>query len=230
MKWQVLILSQQSRNEMRADLLAELTKQMAGRDVVPLVMLYDPTLSLGDNRNRMLQLSRAEYVSFFDDDDWPAPDYVAKVLPLLDGVDYVGFQVQTYCAHFDYWPYGQTFHSLRYNDWSREGMNFYRDISHINPMRRELAIQGRFVDASKNFGEDANWAASMRKLGIVKTEHYIPEVMYHYIWRAMKRDSFDLADTRRINLVESIKGTNKSAHHSCPECEKAFGRPNAFAP
>lgn len=234
-KWQILVLTQPSRNAMREQLSEELNRQIriaapqkhrgGNPQVSLLVMFHDPSLTLGENRTRMLALARSEYVCFFDDDDWPAPDYVAKIFPLLDGVDYVGFRVQTYCAHFDYWPFGETFHSLKYDGWSRDGMNFYRDISHINPIRRELAVKAEFVDASKNFGEDAHWAESMRKLGIVKTQHYIDSVMYHYIWRALKEDAKDIDDPKRKALIEQIRTGKGSEHHSCPECEKVFGRP-----
>src|ERR1019366_10063498 len=106
--------------------------------VETVVRKFDPTLSLGENRQRMTEASNALYTNFVDDDDLVAPDYVARILPLLDGVDYVGFRLSLYN---DGRPQSPTFHSLKYPNWFANATGLYRDISHVNPMRRELAVK-----------------------------------------------------------------------------------------
>lgn len=205
MKFQVLILTQPSRAAMLEQLTAEFARQQKELGWPPcdvLVGVFDPNLTLGENRNALKARATAEYICFFDDDDWPAADYLARILPLLDGIDYIGFELQMYCQHLQYCEYGHTYHSLKYPDWSRNGMNFYRDITHVNPMRRDLAMQAEF---DGNYGEDARWAKVLREKGIVKTEHYIAAPMYHYIWRATKNDEFDYSDPYRLKIMESIR-------------------------
>lgn len=223
-KWELLFLTQPSRRNFINQLFEELIRQGTTHRYDYIVVkqkLFDSSMTLGENRNAMLQDSDAEYVSFFDDDDWPAPNFLETIYPLLDGVDYVGFRVQCYLAQHEFIPYGTTIHSLAYSSlpepWSNEGGTFLRDIVHINPIRRELAIQAKFP--AKNFGEDHGWANELRSKGIVKTEHFVDEIMYHYIWRAAKDDAFDYRDPRRLALLERIKeGAQK---HHCPECAAA---------
>lgn len=205
MKWQILCLTQPSRKEMFEQLSAEFARQfreLGWPKVDLLAHSFDPSIDLGANRNALKAKATAEYVSYFDDDDFPEHDYVSTILPLLDGTDYIGHKIQCWCSHLKYQEYGDTDHSLRYTGWSREGMRFLRDISHVNPMRRELAMQ---ADFDGGFGEDARWAARIRDLGIVKTEHYIPRVMYHYIWRAIKRDETDYSDPYRLRIMDRVK-------------------------
>lgn len=201
MKLELLILTQPVRKEMLSQLLQELARQsQPGLGIT--LQTWDSKLDLGQNRNVLLEQATADYVMFWDDDDWPAHDFIRTILPLLDGVDYVGYRLQTWCQHLRYQEYGETDHSLKYKDWSREGMKFFRDISHVNPMRRELAIQAKF---DGGFGEDHRWAQKIRNLGIVKTEHYVPRVMYHYIWRAVKHDEADYSDPYRLRIIDRVR-------------------------
>lgn len=206
MKLQLLVLTQPARHEMLKQLGDELERQGAHGshlgEVGYIAQMWDEKLDLGQNRNALMDRATAEYVAFFDDDDWPAHDFIETILPLLDGVDQVGYELQTWCQHLRYQEYGQTYHSLKYRDWSREGMKFFRDISHVNPMRRELAMQAKF---DGGFGEDHRWAQKIRNLGIVKTEHYIPRVMYHYIWRAIKHDDSDYSDPHRLSIINRVR-------------------------
>jgi hypothetical protein len=152
------------------------------------IKMHDPELSLGTNRQKMREKSNAEYVCFVDDDDLVSPDYVARILPLLDGIDYVGFRVQAYENGIPL-P-GPTYHSLLCGGWFDKTYadgtkSWHRDISHINPIKRELALA---VPMYGGFAEDSRWAGDLRALGIVKTEHYIEDVMYHYLSRPNKTD------------------------------------------
>lgn len=212
-KLDVLILSQPSRLLFLGQIMQEIGRQTVNHpDVGVIVRCFDPELTLGENRNILRAKSSAEYVQYIDDDDALTSDYFDRIMPFLheaDGwcpPDYIGFRLQCYCTHMNWTRYGNTFHSLEYGSrpdpWAREGQNFYRDITHINPMRRELAIQ---ADFDGGFGEDCRWAAKIRKLGIVKTQSYIPDVMYHYIWRAVKNDMADAVNPTRLALLEAIR-------------------------
>jgi len=164
-------------------MLNGLLPQIEKADGLELVIHSHDCKTLGETRQSMIEQAKGEYVSFVDDDDVVSPRYVDAIYPLLDGVDYIGFHVETYGNGK---PMGRAYHSLRYGAWYTNNDGFYRDISHLNPIKRKLAARGQFVGQS---GEDCHWADSMRSLGIVKTEHYIPEVMYYYYYRPNKNSS-----------------------------------------
>jgi hypothetical protein len=194
MRWEILCLTMPTRTEFLYSLKAILEPQIHAHkgEVQFVVKLSDPEISLGANRQKMREESSAEYINFFDDDDCPALDYVDRILPLLDGVDYIGFRVQAY-EDGKALP-GPTYHSLLCGGWFDKtyadgSKSWHRDISHINPIRRELALK---VPIYGGFGEDSRWSGDLRKLGIVKTEHFIEQTMYFYLSRTDKIDGVKL--------------------------------------
>jgi hypothetical protein len=113
-----------------------------------------------------------------DDDDRVSPNYVQRILPLLQpgDVDYVGWRMQ---AYIDGQPLKPTYHSLKFNGWWENQEGYYRHISHLNPIRRRLALEESF--RSPHFPEDVGWALRLAAKNVVKTEAYIgDEPMYHY--------------------------------------------------
>lgn len=185
MKWSILCLTQKGRERFLARLAGVLRPQLEEYpDVEFTIRKFDPLFDLGNNRQMMMNDSSAEYISQVDDDDLVPADYVSTIYPLLDGIDYVGFRLQLYIDGEKQKP---TYHSLRYKEWNADQQGFYRDISHLNPIRRELAIQ---APMSGGGGEDQRWADAIRRLGIVKTEHYCGDdkVMYYYLFRNRKTE------------------------------------------
>ena len=187
MKWDILCLTMPTRTYFLERLRRNLDGQL--RSGVRLkIMFHNPDISLGDNRQLMREESDADYICFIDDDDLVDSLYVSRILPLLDGVDYIGFRVQAY--ENDVPLPGPTYHSLLCGGWFDKTYadgtkSWHRDISHINPIKRELALA---VPMYGGFAEDSRWAGDLRSLGIVKTEHYIEDVMYHYLSRPNKTD------------------------------------------
>jgi hypothetical protein len=178
-KWEILCLTMNSREQFLARLMAVLFPQIVtGVDIR--IRTCDPLYTLGQNRDMLRRASGAEYQNFVDDDDLVPADYVSSILPLLDR-DYVGFQVQGYADGIP--DTKLAYHSLRYSEWSEDENGYYRDISHLNPMRRELAM---LEPMEGGHGEDRRWADRMRARGALKTEHYIPRVMYSYYFRSHK--------------------------------------------
>lgn len=130
------------------------------------------------------------YLSFVDDDDLVPEFFVAEVLAALDlRPDFVGWQVQVYNRGQ---PKQVSYHSLQYGGWVNDGDKLYRDITHINPMRTDLAAQADFRVAAAGQPEDRLWVEQLR--GRLRTEVVIDKVMYHYLyspatssWRYPKR-------------------------------------------
>jgi hypothetical protein len=175
--WDILLPTIPHRHEQMCALLAEIDKQ------------HQPglaMLALRDNLERpgnasyakwqeLTELSSADYISFIGDDDWVAPDFVARIMTALASKpDYVGFPVRyTYNGV----PQVPVEHSLAHSGWLTTSGQLYRDIVHHNPIRRELALLATWRTEQ---GGDSLWADDLRATGQVRTEIWIPEPMYYY--------------------------------------------------
>lgn len=177
-KLEILILTMSTREKFLRRILDCLEPQLTP-EVKITIRLCDPMLTLGENREVMRQASVGEYIAFVDDDDVVACDYVKTILPLLDGVDIIGMECQLYVdGELD--PH-RDFHTITAGSWYNTETAFYRDISHLSPIRRDLALA---APMEGGHGEDGRWADKMRALGILKTEHYIADkIMYYYLFR-----------------------------------------------
>ena len=211
-KWELLILTQPGREAFLARLMAVLKPQLEEfPDVKVTVRKFDDKLDLGTNRQIMRDQSSGEYSNYLDDDDLVPANYISTIYPLLDGVDYVGFRLQMYSDGEKQKP---TFHSLKYKEWNADQDGFYRDISHLNPIRRELALAATM---SGWHGEDARWSDRLRQLGIVKSEHFVDEVMYFYYWRSNKNDY--PAPSLQVNITRHNPMENVGQRNIvCPNC------------
>jgi hypothetical protein len=174
-KWSILIASALSRSGMLDMLLAELRYQKKEYPDVDIIVLVDDcVMPLDAKRNMLVSMATGDYVSFIDDDDSVASDYIASIYPLLDGVDYIGFQLQHYNKGIASKP---TYHSLQYKGWSESDDGYYRGISHLNPIRHSIAQRFGFEGS---YAEDASWAKRIEQSGLAQTEHYINKIMYFY--------------------------------------------------
>lgn len=176
-RWSILIVSVSERGQQLKAMLTELLEQIEPYegDVTVLCYVDDFDHPRWAARQLLVDEATADYVNFVDDDDFLAGDYVERIHACLDGVvDYVGFRLQCF---WDDEPLKPTTHSLRYAGWSEDAEGFYRGISHLNPMRRELAAKVRFPEVRF---EDHDWAQELMALDIVKTEAFVDEVLYFY--------------------------------------------------
>jgi glycosyltransferase involved in cell wall biosynthesis len=214
MKLQILILTQKSRREFLEQLISLFEPQIAllgvrKFDHVDIMVREDSTLEgkqVGDKRESLRQRSDGEYIAFFDDDDLPASDYISRILPQLDGADTIGFECQL-------WNDRQRdpkrdFHTIKSVGWFNTPTSYHRDISHLQPMRREVALA---APMEGGYGEDRRWAERMRALGVVKTENYVDSVLYYYLMRTRKDDAKDPHHPWRLEMVDRIRGEIKAA-------------------
>ena len=183
MKWQILIPTIQHRTEIFTTLMESLAPQLeaANGEVEVLVFRDNLEANIGDKRQRLVDESTAEYINHVDDDDLLADDYVSTLLPLMDGVDTVtydllvdaeglpdGFTVKTSIEFTPYW-YGTHKHC---------------DIGHLMPMRREIHSLGSW---NGGWEDDLRWRDGV--LGNVKTENRVEKALYTYrvsngsLWR-----------------------------------------------
>lgn len=178
MIWSILIASLARRSELLARVLADLGQQSApGMEIV--VYRNHGEKPLGEIRQALVEEARGEYLCFVDDDDRLPEYYVSEILPRLDGaIDYVGWRMQ---AYFDGLPLKPTYHTLDSDGWWETDTAYYRDVSHLNPVRTALARRCDFRRADPP--EDVSWSNQLRAvLPSEPRQVVIPDdkVMYHY--------------------------------------------------
>lgn len=171
-KLSILIATVGRRNDSLHRLLAQLMPQTEGKEVEVIAYWNNGERSIGDIRQSLLEEATGEYTCFIDDDDMVPDYYIPEILSAL-GEDYVGFEVELF-EKDKQMP--RVFHSIRYGVWHQDDTGYYRGITHLNPIKRELAIQGQF--GKQGIGEDESWARSM--MSLAKTENYIDKIMYYY--------------------------------------------------
>lgn len=179
--WTILVPTIPARATLFARLMDRLLPQLVEHEGRVTVLAWRNTgrPHLGALRDAMLLAAPGEYVSFIDDDDLVPDYYVAEIVQALAGrPDHVGFQID-YAP--DNAPHEVVDHSLRHARWHRniEGQ-LVRDFTHIDPVRRDLALHGQFAVARKGRAEDRQWVRQVR--GWLRTEAYIDKIMYHYLW------------------------------------------------
>lgn len=169
------------------------------KDVEILIFFNNFEWSLGYLRQAMIEEARGVYVSHIDDDDMIPEDYVSTIHPLLDGVDYIGFKVKFIDNGNHMKP---VYHSLKYNSWSQDDDGYYRGVTHLNPLKRQLALDAGFP-VERHSGEDEKWAHKVK----AETEHFIDRDMYEY--RHDHGDSVAYAEHDRLRAFREPRDTPK---------------------
>jgi len=176
--WDLLLPTLPHRHAQLCALLAEIDRQwQPGLGMI----LYRDNLQRPGNASYgkwqdLEEMSQADYTSFIADDDWIAPDFVARVMEAMESKpDYVGFGCR-YTLNGQ--PQMPVENSLRHGRWENTGGMIYRDIVHHNPIRRDLALLATWVTGTQE--ADRVWAADLRATGQVQAEVWIGEEMYYY--------------------------------------------------
>jgi glycosyltransferase involved in cell wall biosynthesis len=169
-KLSILIATMGKRKRDFAALLNRLESQLTN-EVEVVALWNNGERSIGDIRQRLLESAKGDYVCFVDDDDEVPTYYCAEILNVL-GKDYIGFEVVMF-NDGELMP--RIFHSIRYSHWSQDENGYYRGVTHLNPIKREIALKGNYAGGA---GEDERWSNSVRPY--VNTENYIDKPMYYY--------------------------------------------------
>jgi glycosyltransferase involved in cell wall biosynthesis len=180
----ILIPTLPDRLDNYSGLMKELENQRERfglKDKVQLLSLLDTKeMTVGEKRNWLLDISKAKYVQFLDDDDKVSADYLFKMQQATaydtDVITFCGEYHESGFFHSDFLI--STMVSLDCN----QGGIMYRKPNHICAVRRDLAIQCRFP--TKNYGEDSEYASLINNL--IKTEHHINEKLYFYMFDVNK--------------------------------------------
>lgn len=139
---------------------------------------------LAEIRDRMMGKVKTDYLSFVDDDDLVPPYFAREVMAALESrPDYIGWQTQCYS---DGVPTAISYHSLANKGWTNLPDRYLRDISHINPMRSDIARSAQFKRAAPGAAEDRAWVEQLRRGRKLKVEVTIDRIMYHYLFSTSK--------------------------------------------
>lgn len=173
----------------RLAFLGRLKTELAGQ-ILPyageIELLIDPhpTNSIGQKRNDLMSRSVGEYQSFIDDDDRISPNYIRLLMEGIQlGVDACSLKgIITENGedpqYFEHYMTCEKYETVEGADFHKGETKYLRFNNHLNCIKSSIAKQFTFPE--KNFSEDTDWAIKVHESGLIKTEHYINEVLYHY--------------------------------------------------
>lgn len=140
-------------------------------------------LSIGAKRQKLLEAATGDYVVSIDDDDWVPPEYIGLVMSsLVSRPDCVGHyelvegmakvpQLSIWTKQAGRWMNGPEARK-------KYGVEYVRTTFHKTPLKREHALAIGFKDMA--FGEDHEFAQRLMSSGRLRTEVFIPRVLYFY--------------------------------------------------
>lgn len=177
-KLSILIPTIIGREDKYKELITSLWKQYNG-DVVEIITIKDnKESSIGEKRNKMLEMTNGEYVASIDDDDNISDNYIWALLKAVEsGCDCSSLKglITTNGeepAIFE--------HSLKYSEWRTTGneIKYERPPNHLNCIKSSIAKRFKFPETYH--GEDHVWSMDIQRAGVLKTEYYIDEIIYYY--------------------------------------------------
>lgn len=180
------------RNNVVQTLLTELEKQVGNNKEVEILSLYDNRrMTIGEKRNMLLSLARGKYLTFIDDDDMVAPDYISEILKVIH--TNASEETPIDCITFiqDFYRSGQRMYPCTYSkdfEYTKEKNNIKMwtgKPAHTMIWRSEIAKQRSFPLLQTK--EDVGWCVQVTQL--IKREHFINKVLYMYMYDPTKSES-----------------------------------------
>jgi glycosyltransferase involved in cell wall biosynthesis len=177
----VLILGITERKGKLSRLLSELCRQVRDygleEDVEILVDYDNRQKTIAEKRNYLVKRAKGKMLVFIDDDDQVNQTYLKVITDVISNidVDYIGYKIQLTNKKDVLKP---TYHSITYKkNWDDE-LGYFRGVSHINPIKSEIAKQYEFPEIVQ--GEDIAWDEQVKESGLLKREFFLDEFMYFY--------------------------------------------------
>lgn len=191
MKFSILIPSLISREASLNALRMQIDKQAkeigwTDSDYEIVTHIDNGAESIGKKRNDLLNSASGMYVAFIDDDDEVGSNYLRNI------AEGIGKNVDC-CSLLGVITWDdknpELFeHSIKYKEYKTavptSGIKYERYPNHLNCIRTAIARQFKFP--ATDFGEDTDWATQVFKSGLIKKEHYISDVIYHYKFKTNK--------------------------------------------
>jgi Glycosyl transferase family 2 len=177
--YSILIPTLASRRQKLRLLLDVLLPQVEGQaGCVEIVALHNNgEKSLAEYRQALLEDARGAWLSFVDDDDMVADDFVPSITEALvsQDPDFVAFRALLYSDGARRGPECRT--GIQYGSWHDTAEAYIRDVTHLNPVRATIAKQADFRTESAG-AEDWSYVSQVRPL--LRTQAVVNKILYHY--------------------------------------------------
>lgn len=174
------------RNTFLPKILNQLEQQASAFDCVEVLLLLDnKTLMLGEKRNKLVNMAQGKYITFVDDDDRLADDYVATLIETINhtnclnvyaqigGPDVINFNVSVSINGGKALP---CFYSKEFKFDYNKKEAYFRIPNHIMCVKRELAVKTPYKNIVR--GEDSAYSQDLIKK--LKTQYCIDKTLYYY--------------------------------------------------
>ena len=147
--------------------------------------------SVGTKRNEVLQKAKGKYVCFIDDDDMISDvyfDYIMTAIQQKPDCDCIGFNGMYYIyerpvmvfKHSSKFEEQRLIEHVKVDGQEIECSVQRRKVNHLNPVKLDIAKAVGFVEISN--GEDSDYSRRLVGSGLLKSEIYIDEILYHYLF------------------------------------------------
>ena len=169
----ILIASTKSREHMFNNLMRFINIQKTS-DVEVLASIDNGKISIGTKRNELLKASTGKYVCFVDDDDMISPFYVHEIIKAAkQDSDCIGIKgvIVTNNTEPKFF-----IHTVQCKSWYENNNIYYRCPNHLNPIKREFALDTMFPEISNQ--EDRSYSFNVQHK--LKTETFIETPLYYY--------------------------------------------------
>lgn len=187
-KLSILICNLPDRSDFLYRLFLKLLEYGGFKDGIEILTDDDTSISTGAKRNKLLQQAKGKYLAFIDDDDLITEHYFPGVLAGIEkGIDCCSLKgiITDDGKNPRFFEHSIT-HS-RYETVQRSGKDYYlRFPNHLNCIKSDIAKTIEYPD--KTISEDTEWAVKLNQSGLLKTEHWIDEVIYLYQCRSDKKN------------------------------------------
>lgn len=175
-KLSILICTVPERQTVLNAMLSDLQQQI---NLLPVEVLYlgdNFSMTIGEKRNRLMEMAKGKYISYVDDDDVISPEYVRKILQATEtNTSVITFKGKEYLSGtytFDF-----IFSRNNPTNWKEREKKLHHMVpNHLCAWRRDIATREKFL--SQNLREDHEWAERMIKH--CQTEHFIDDYLYYY--------------------------------------------------
>ena len=191
----ILIPTLTSRGHFYNRLHSQLSKLIAEspfKDEIEIIPLCDNReLTIGDKRNKLLEMATGEYSVFVDDDDLVDGNYIKLIMQVLpDGFDGIGFKGLIFTDGKN----PKSFIHKVGETYREQGGIYYRPLNHLNPIK--TSIMRKIGFPSLNHAEDFDFSNRLAESGLIKTTYFIDAHLYMYYFRSKKQELINVPHHR----------------------------------
>lgn len=197
----VLILSVPNRlGPLLIPLYDKLLKQTGGsKDVEILCLVDNKVMTIGEKRQKLLDIARGGWVGFLDDDDDIADSYIEdlKTAMLSTPADVIAFNQHCTINGDEF----RVFFDIKngHDPVCRGTDGNFKDLKrfpyHMCFWRSDVAKTIPFRNSS--YGEDLDWCSRMMQSGRINTQVKIDKILHYYRFEDSKSESLKARNENR---------------------------------